>query len=563
MMSKLKIERGGRTLRFWSILLSAVVVGSLLGIGSVRQVAASSIGPDAEYSQFIQNLEPPRLDAPANQESNQLFQGDLRVERGQLIEGDTIVYSGNVWIESEAHIDGNLVVFSGNVEIEEGATVSGNVDLFSGNATIAGTVTGNLALWSGNVTLADSAFVGGDLSVLSGHIDRAPGAHVGGSLVEGPRFGFGNGDTPRIFGFNFGPERVRPVETVASGPLTFVQWVGAFLARLLGAVLLTGFVAVLVGLAVHVRPDAIARVRTRLLDKPALSFVIGFAVNLILAFLGGLLALTICLLPIALVPMLALLAINLLGWAVLAQLVGNRFESYVQRPMESWMSAAVGAVIITSVFALLWAFGGFFRFLGNGILLFTASFGAGAVLLPWVMRVLEPAKRTGAANQTGAAQSAAATPPPASVTPAPTGGFESPASAATTSPVTAPTITTPTPTTPIATGTEEAGTASLQESIEERLAAASEESIDTAPPDLDVSDIGGDAAGDAGAEQEDDFTELKGVGPVLDGRLKDAGIRTFRQLANLTAAEVAEIVGWSESRVASSKIVEQARDAAS
>jgi predicted flap endonuclease-1-like 5' DNA nuclease len=294
-----------------------------------------------------------------------------------------------------------------------------------------------------------------------------------------------------------------------------------------------------------------------------LSFVIGFAVNLILAFLGGLLALTICLLPIALVPMLALLAINLLGWAVLAQLVGNRFELYVQRPMESWMSAAVGAVIITSVFALLWAFGGFFRFLGNGILLFTASFGAGAVLLPWVMRVLEPAKRTGTANQTSAAQqsaaqSSAATPPPASVTPAPAGGFESPELTATSA-----AGTTPTPTTPIATGTEETGTASLQESIEERLAATSEESIDTAPPDLDVSDIDGEATSDVGAEQEDDFTELKGVGPVLDGRLKDAGIRTFRQLANLTTAEVAEIVGWSEARVASIEIVEQARHAAS
>jgi len=58
---------------------------------------------------------------------------------------------------------------------------------------------------------------------------------------------------------------------------------------------------------------------------------------------------------------------------------------------------------------------------------------------------------------------------------------------------------------------------------------------------------------------EDDFTRIAGIGPVFDQRLKDAGIRTFADLASRTAAELADIIRWPVARVERSELREQAR----
>ncbi|MEX1021267.1 MAG: polymer-forming cytoskeletal protein [Litorilinea sp.] len=505
---KQKLMRG-RPRRAWLMGMAMVVVClSLLGLALPSQTALA--------------------------QSNRLFQGDLRVESGQVIAGDTVVYDGDVWIEPEGRITGNLVVFNGDVDIEPGGTVGGNVDLFSGDITVSGTIDGNLALWSGDATLRDAARVGGDINVLAGEIARAPGATVGGRVLEGPNLGLTPPQVPTPFGFGFRDGGPRATDAAVSGPLIVIQWVGMLLVRLLGALLFTAFVAVVVGLTVHVRPDAVATVRKRMVEKSAMSFVVGLASNLILVFLGGLLAATVCLLPIALAPMLVLLAMNLLGWAALAQMVGARLESYTVRPMESWMWAGAGAVLITGGFALLWAFGGVFRFMGGTVLLFVASFGAGAVLLPWVMRVLKP-KRTGKVVDSQPVE-----------------------------PVSADSVT------PVADGAAgaQAG-AILPEQVEKQIARM----IWEGGPLADI-DAVGESAGDVPADSEsvavepdtvateDDFMQLKGVGPVIDGRLKDAGIRTYAQLAALSYAEIGEIVGWSATRVQRSEIVEQAKAAA-
>jgi predicted flap endonuclease-1-like 5' DNA nuclease len=51
-------------------------------------------------------------------------------------------------------------------------------------------------------------------------------------------------------------------------------------------------------------------------------------------------------------------------------------------------------------------------------------------------------------------------------------------------------------------------------------------------------------------ETGDDLTEITGIGPVFAGRLRDAGIATFAELAAATPARLAEITGASEARAA-------------
>jgi predicted flap endonuclease-1-like 5' DNA nuclease len=48
--------------------------------------------------------------------------------------------------------------------------------------------------------------------------------------------------------------------------------------------------------------------------------------------------------------------------------------------------------------------------------------------------------------------------------------------------------------------------------------------------------------------EEDDLTSISGIGPVFAGRLRDAGISTFSDVATAGASKLAEITGASESR---------------
>ncbi|NED53216.1 DUF4332 domain-containing protein, partial [Micromonospora aurantiaca] len=51
-------------------------------------------------------------------------------------------------------------------------------------------------------------------------------------------------------------------------------------------------------------------------------------------------------------------------------------------------------------------------------------------------------------------------------------------------------------------------------------------------------DVAADAAGDAA----DDFRRIQGIGPKLAAALQDAGIRTYRQLAELDEAALRQTV---------------------
>lgn len=49
---------------------------------------------------------------------------------------------------------------------------------------------------------------------------------------------------------------------------------------------------------------------------------------------------------------------------------------------------------------------------------------------------------------------------------------------------------------------------------------------------------------------EDDLTAISGIGPVFAGRLRDADIRTFSDVATADVARLVEVTGASEARAA-------------
>ncbi len=507
-----------------AIVVTALSLGLVFGWSGGAQAQTIEVGPEIPLPPSPSIVLPP-LDgeAPARLAqggSNQIFRGDLVVEAGRIMRGDIAVYSGDVRVEEGGQIEGDLVVYSGDIEIQPGASIGGDVTAFSGDIEIDGSVGGSVASWSGNVELSPSARVEGDISVLSGEIERAEGAYVGGDIVEGPQLRL-PGRAERVVP---APAPAAPV-VVRDRDSGFFGWLGRLILRLLGALLVTALVVLLTGVLAYARPDMVRRARGRLNENVAMSFVVGLLANLVLLFLAGMLSITICLLPVALIPILLLFGINLAGWAVLSEIVGERITNYVKQPVQSALTVAVGAVVLTGLVALLWAFGGCFRFIGFLALLGVSSFGAGAVLLPWLNR------RAGGEPPTRPAGRGV---PPAG----PAGGA---APTAARGPVV-------TETAPDVSGPDVSG-GGIDESV-------LREEVDEPLDYVTAQDF---LAAQAEDVQDDDFTRIKGIGPVFDQRLKNAGIRTFGELAITSPERIAEIIGWPVDRVLRSDLPGQAR----
>jgi predicted flap endonuclease-1-like 5' DNA nuclease len=61
----------------------------------------------------------------------------------------------------------------------------------------------------------------------------------------------------------------------------------------------------------------------------------------------------------------------------------------------------------------------------------------------------------------------------------------------------------------------------------------------------------------------DDLKVIRGIGPVIERKLNDAGIHTFEQLGNLTAAGLRRILGNTIERLSDEEaLLRQARDLA-
>lgn len=476
--------------RSWPLLVIAVTVFSLL--------MAFAPGLQAAPAQ-------PSL------AQQQLFNSDLTVRNGETIEGDVAVYQGDVTVARGGAIRGNLVVYSGDVEIDAGGLVAGDITAFSGSVEVDGAVNGAITAWSGDVKLGRSAVVGGDVSVVSGEIKQERGAVVEGSLLRGPAVSMPA--LPPIGALSGAP--VAPAAPAPATPIESFWWA---LGRVFTALFVLGISVLVAILLLKWRPAFMEEMRGLLVERAALAFAAGLIFNMFALALIGLLWLTFCFRPPALLLGVLLVAVNLVGFAIVGDELGRRFAVRLGAVWPQLWRAAVGVVAPGAVIAFLWILGscfGFLAFLGALVL---SAFGAGTLLI----KVL----KLGESSPSAAAPVAAATPVTAEATEATT-------ASATVSPVVEPPVAERAP-----------------ETVTPQAVAPEPEVGDlvTASPVLTTPASSG----------EDDFTRINGIGPVFEQRLKAAGIRTFAELAARTPAEIAEIVKWPVARVERAAIVEQA-----
>lgn len=280
--------------------------------------------------------------------------------------GDEVVLGGTYTLESGETLDGNLFVIGGNATIEEGATVNGEIVVAGGNLSISGLVNGNIFATGGSVSLEETANIQGNISTLGGNVDRAAGAIVSGEISN---------DLRQPFQFLMPWHTIttpQPDVQVRVNPVYDAVW-SAFW------VLMRSFLwAALAVLVVLFTPVTTERVTRAVMDKPLITGSVGLLTILVVPLVLVILAITICLLPVSLIGLAALL----LGWAfgivALGVETGKRLGTLLKLDWALPVSAGIGAFILTLVINGLDALVPCVGWLPS---LLAGSLGLGAVIL--------------------------------------------------------------------------------------------------------------------------------------------------------------------------------------
>jgi cytoskeletal protein CcmA (bactofilin family) len=269
-------------------------------------------------------------------------------------DGGRVIFGGSFTLESGERLDGDLVIFGGSAVLEEDSRVDGDVVVMGGNASVAGEVDGDVVTFGGNVEVRSTAVVEGNLATIGGNVEREAGAVVRGKEVEGfefeglPRF-------TRVYTYRW--------------PDWFSFIFGVFKAIFVALAL-----AALGLLIVLFWPKQTEVVGQAVLDAPLPSGGVGLLTAVVAVALMVLLAITICLSPVAFLLGVAMLVAGIFGWAAVGLLVGQRLlEAFKVKVITPLIAVAVG-ILLLSLLGAIPCLGTIFGFV-------VGCLGLGAVVL--------------------------------------------------------------------------------------------------------------------------------------------------------------------------------------
>ena len=254
------------------------------------------------------------LFAPSTQAAQPNVTADWTLTRVSF-RPDQRVFNEDLLVAEGQVINENVAVLNGDVTIEAGGVINGDLSVVRGDVEVAGEIRGNLAVVQGDASLAASAHIQGDVSIVGGEVERAQGAFVGGNFMGRPsrdwRGQLDNNGTDASSAPQFRDQEDRRT------------W-AAFFWRLVQAVLWTLLITGLVVLIVWLAPDQVKQVARTAEAEPALSFSVGLVVSLVITFLSMGLFATICLAPAGFLLSSLLAIAALLGWAATLSWIGDK-----------------------------------------------------------------------------------------------------------------------------------------------------------------------------------------------------------------------------------------------
>jgi hypothetical protein len=298
----------------------------------------------------------------------------------RILRGDRTISGDNFTLRSNETLRGDLTIFGGNATLEEGSIVEGSVNMFGGNVDIAGNVTGDISLIGGNALLRNSAVVDGDISKMGGTVTRSPGAMVRGSesSMNVPFSGFGN------FGNNE-DRGTRVVERDRSPFDWFFSVVTSTITTILGAILISLLAIAIVALL----PANVAQASAVMQANWVTSGLVGALTLFAVPIIAVVLAITICLIPVSLVLVLAMVVAIIAGWTISARILGERVMHALHRNDWPLIGQTLAGAVLLALLGSVPIIGGLIGFVAT-------SLGLGALILtragtrPYPMPVTAP-----------------------------------------------------------------------------------------------------------------------------------------------------------------------------
>lgn len=280
---------------------------------------------------------------------------------GETLNGSLAVVGGNVMIEEGAAVNGDVVVIGGNLTIDGNA--DGNVAIIGGNFSLSASVDGDVAVIGGQASLQETAVVAGDVTAVGGQINRAPGAEVRGSvtsnapLVEIPKAP----DAPKLpalpnVGLNFNP-----------------LWEAFNIVLRALAVAAMGML-----LTLFLQPQ-LERVADAVVRQPVIAGSFGLLTIVAAPLAAVIMAVTLVLIPAAVLVVLLLPLAWLFGMVALGGEVGERFAKAVNQIWPPVLSAGFGTFLLVLVSGLI----GMIPCIGWLFSLLATLFALGGVAMTW------------------------------------------------------------------------------------------------------------------------------------------------------------------------------------
>lgn len=334
-----------------------------LFVTAIAATAALTVMLAVATPSFAQRQTPP---TPIPPEAPRAPFNEPSTEDRRIIEGDQTISGGNYTLEADETLQGDLNIFGGTAKTKAGSIIEGSVNLFGGSVEIAGRVQGDVYVVGGDAHLRKGAVVEGKLTTLGGTVKKDTGAvtHKGTTELNGPI-----PPLDRIFGEDGGGGRW-PNWNVNTNVDWFDRWNNSFWDDLTGIILATLLAIVTISLLPRNIARTIDTARSQLVMAGAVGGLSWVAVPVVVT----LMAITICLIPGAIVLALAWGVGIFVGWSAVARWLGERMMiGFGKRDWTLVGQTAVGAFVL----ALL----GSLQLVGWLIGLLASSVGLGALIL--------------------------------------------------------------------------------------------------------------------------------------------------------------------------------------
>ena len=284
-----------------------------------------------------------------------------------------VVMGGTYSLGPGETLDGDLVVMGGVAALAGGSTVQGNVAILGGALNANGTVQGDVVVVGGAVTFGDQAMVTGNLVTFGGAATRADGTQILGEEING---------------LVFTPETQLITPQVMTAPMFmrgFDGWQPSALAALsasapaqavmyiLRALLMAGL-ALLVAVLI---PRPTERAARTVAEAPWPSAGMGVLTAIVIPIVVFFLAITICLIPLAIIGVFVFVAAMVFGWVAVGLEVGRRLAKAFKWDLEPGPTAGLGTLVVSFIANGI----GFIPCVGWVVPLAVGAVGLGAVVL--------------------------------------------------------------------------------------------------------------------------------------------------------------------------------------